>query len=163
MLVNPINTINSVNFRANITPTQSLREGFNMIERSADSIIMKDMNYAKDFIDSLARISESKKVDKFSIEIDKRRADYTYTKINGRRINGGHNDRVPNVQDSYLVVEGIKNYASKLEDIEPSILDNLKEQIAEAQFRLDELKSRYSDRLKAEFEQAKKFVFHDVS
>ena len=163
MKINPINANHKVNFGAEIKPTKSLKDGFDMIERSVNSAMMKDMNYAKDFIDSLARISESKKVDKFSIEIDKRRADYTYTKINGRRINGGHNDRVPNVQDSYLVVEGIKNYASKLEDIEPSILDNVKEQIAEAQFRLDELKSRYSDRLKAEFEQAKKFVFHDVS
>ena len=142
MLVNPINTINSVNFRANITPTQSLREGFNMIERSADSIIMKDMNYAKDFLDSIARIEESNKIADFKIDIDKRRPDYTYTRINGRRVGGGHNAAISNIQDAYLVVESTKKYASKLEEQEPSLLDVLKTQVEEAQRNLDEVKAR---------------------
>lgn len=162
MLVNPINTVNNVNFRANIKPTQSLREGFDMIERSADSIIMKEMNYAKDFLDSIARIEESNKISNFKIDIDKRRPDYTYTRINGRRISGGQNARFNNLQDAYLVVEGTKNYASKLEAPQPSLLDFLKAQVEEAQRNLDEIKERYSQRLKAEFEQAKKIIFEDV-
>ena len=162
MKISPINTVNNTNFKATIQPTKSLKEGFNMIERSANSIIMKDMNYAKDFVDSIARISESKKVQDFKIEIDKRRPEHTYTKINGKRVSGGHNERIPNIQDSYLVVEGTKRYASKLEELEPSILDVLKKQIEEAQFKLDELKTRYSERLKAEFENAKKMIFEDA-
>jgi len=162
MKISPINTVNNTNFKAAIQPTESLKEGFNMIERSANSIIMKDMNYAKDFVDSIARISESKKVQDFKIEIDKRRPEHTYTKINGKRVSGGHNERIPNIQDSYLVVEGTKRYASKLEELEPSILDVLKKQIEEAQFKLDELKTRYSERLKAEFENAKKMIFEDA-
>ena len=162
MKISPINTVNNTNFKAAIQPTESLKEGFNMIERSANSIIMKDMNYAKDFVDSIARISESKKVQDFKIEIDKRRPEHTYTKINGKRVSGGHNERIPNIQDSYLVVEGTKQYASKLEELEPSVLDVLKKQIEEAQFKLDELKTRYSERLKAEFENAKKMIFEDA-
>ena len=163
MKLSPINTVNNNNvFTARIQPTQSLKEGFDMVERSANSVIMKDMNYAKDFVDSIARINESTKVSDFKIEIDKRRQEHTYTKINGRRVSGGHNERIPNIQDAYLVVEGIKRYASNLEELEPSVLDALKKQVEEAQNRLDELKARYSARLKAEFENAKKFIFEDA-
>jgi len=162
MKVSPINTITSTNFKAKIQPTESLREGFDSIERSANSIIMKDMNYAKDFIDSIARISESKKISDFKIEIDKRRADYTYTKINGRRVSGGPNGAFQNIQDAYLIAQGTKNYASKLEELEPSALDILKAQVEEAQLKLDDLKTRYSNRLKAEFEQARKMIFNDA-
>ena len=162
MLINPISTVNSANFRANILPTQCLRESFDRIEKNTDSAIMKDLNYAKDFIDSLAAISESKKIKEFRIEIDKRRSQHTYTKINGSRVSGGYNGNIPNLLDSYLIAEGVKRYASKLEDFKPSILDSLKEQVEEAQLVLDELKERYSERLKAEFEQAKKIIFDDA-
>ena len=162
MKVSPINTITSTNFKAKIQPTESLREGFDSIERSANSIIMKDMNYAKEFIDSIARISESKQISDFKIEIDKRRADYTYTKINGRRVSGGYNGDFKNIQDAYLIAQGTKNYASKLEELEPSALDILKAQVEEAQLKLDDLKTRYSNRLKAEFEQARKMIFNDA-
>ena len=162
MKISPINTINSTSFNANIKPTQSLNEGFDLIERNVNSIIMKDMNFAKDFLDSLAKISESDKVPDFKIEIDKRRLNHTYTKINGRRVSGGHNENIPNIQDSYLVVEGVKRYASNIKNSEPSLLDTLKEQVENAQRILDEAKERYSTRLKAEFEQAKKLIFNDV-
>ena len=163
MKVNPIDTINnSTTFRATIKPTQSLKDGFNMMERNANSIIMKDMNYAKDFLDSIAKISESNKIEDFSIEIDKRRPKHTYTKINGRRVSGGPNEMMSNLQDTYLVVEGIRKYASKLEPAEPSLLDFLKARVEEAQLMLDEAKLRYSERLKSEFEQAKKIIFNDV-
>ena len=162
MKVNPINTnSNFSTFRARIQPTNDLRNSFNMIEKSANSGLMKDMNFAKDFIDSIARISESKKVDDFKIEVDKRRENYTYTKINGRRTNGGNNERITNLQDSYLVIEGVKKYASKLEELEPSSLDLLKAKVERAERELDELKTRYGERLKAEFEHAKKNIFHD--
>ena len=98
MLISPINTVNSTNFRANIKPTTSLKEGFELIEKDSESIIMKDMNYVKDFLDGVARISESKKIDNFKIDIDKRRPDYTYTKINGRRVYGGPNEKINNIQ-----------------------------------------------------------------
>ena len=159
MRISPINTVNSMNFGANIKPTQSLRESFDRIEKNTDSMIMKDLNYAKDFIDSIARISESKKITDFKIEIDKRRPEHTYTKINGRRVSGGHNERIPNRLDSYLVAEGTKKYASTLEELEPSTLDFLKAQVEATQNKLDELKERYGERLKAEFEQARKIIF----
>lgn len=162
MKVSPISTNNRINFSANITPTTFLKESFDRIEKNADSMIMKDLNYAKDFIDSIARISESKKIREFKIEIDKRRPEHTYTKINGRRVSGGHNERIPNLLDSYLVAEGTKKYASSLEEIEPSVLDFLKAQVEQAQLTLDELKERYSERLKAELEQAKKMIFKDA-
>ena len=163
MKVYPINTINNTtSFKANIIPTDSLKETFDVMTRSAHASMLKDMNYTKDFLDSLARISESKKVTDFRIDIDKRRANHTYTKINGRRVSGGHNERIPNVQDSYLVAEGTKSFASKLEELEPSVLDVLKERVEEAQRVLDEAKARYSDRIKAEFEQARKVIFDDI-
>ena len=172
MKVNPINTINSLTtFKANIQPTQSLKDGFNMIERSVNSIITKDMDYAKDFLNSIAEISESKKIDNFKIEIDKRRPGHTYTKINGRRVSGGSNESFPYLQDSYLVVEGTKKYAARLkssehsevaEHAELSYLDILKTRVEDAQRLLDEAKMRYSERLKSEFEQAKKIIFNDV-
>ena len=167
MKVNPINTINSsknnnMNFRAKIHPTQSLKDSFETIEKNTDSAIMKNLNYAKEFIDNIARISESKKVSDFAIEIDKRRPEHTYIKINGRRVSGGHNERIPNLQDSYLVAEGTKNFASKLEETEPSILDLMKARIEEAERTLDELKTMYSERLKSDFEQAKRIIFDDV-
>ena len=162
MKINPINTINnSTDFKAKIEPTESLKNAFDMVERSANSSIMKDLNFAKDFLDSIARISESQKVADYKIEIDKRRANHIYTKINGRSVSGGDNDRMPNVQDSYLVIEGTKNFASHLEEIEPSILDLLKAKVEIAQRALDEIKERYSERLKAEFEQAKQIIFTD--
>lgn len=163
MKVNPINTVNTkTNFKANIIPTESLKETFDVLQRSANSPVFKDMNYTKDFLDSLSRILESKKIAEFKIDIDKRRANHTYTKINGRRVSGGHNERIPNVQDSYLVTEGTKNFASKLEETEPTILDTLKERVEDAQKVLDEAKARYSDRIIAEFEQAKKIIFENV-
>ena len=162
MLISPINAVNSTNFRANIKPTTSLKEGFELIEKDSESIIMKDMNYVKDFLDSVARISESKKIDNFKIDIDKRRPDYTYTKINGRRVYGGPNEKINNVQEAYLVVEGTKKYAKNLEEIEPSLLDFMKAEIEEAQMKLDELKQRYNDRLKAELQQAKKVIFNNA-
>lgn len=162
MKINPINTnSNFSTFKAIIQPTNDLKNTFNVLEKSASSGLMKDMNFAKDFIDSIARISESKKINDFKIEVDKRRANYTYTKINGRRISGGTNDRFSTLQDSYLVSEGVKNYASQLEKLEPSYLDLLKAKIEFAEQALDELKARYSERLKAEFEQAKKVIFQD--
>ena len=163
MKINPINTINDrTNFRAKIEPTEALRKAFDTVEKSADSIILKDMEYAKDFLDSIARISESKKISDFKIEIDKKRANHTYTKINGRRVSGGDNDRMPNIQDSYLVVEGTKRFASDLEQLEPSGLDLLKAQVEYAQRTLDEIKERYSERLKSEFEQARQVIFNNV-
>ena len=159
MRVNPINTNNNTSFRAVIKPSESLKEGFTMMEKYASSGTMKDMNSVKDFLDSLARISESQKVSKFKIEIDKERPEYTYTKINGRRISGGSNEGYKNLQDSYLVVEGTKRYASKLEDSTPSILDILKSKIEEAELALDELKEVYGRRLQAELEQAKTLIF----
>ena len=163
MRVNPINTVNiTTSFKANIVPTESLKETFDVLQRSANSPVLKDMNYTKDFLDSLARISESEKVAEFKIDIDKRRANHTYTKINGRRVSGGHNERIPNVQNSYLVAKGTKIFASKLEETEPTILDILKARVEDAQKVLDEAKARYSERIIAEFEQAKKIIFEDV-
>ena len=162
MLISPINSVSSTHFGATIKPTPALKEGFELIEKDSESIIMKDMNYVKDFLDSVVRISESKKIDNFKIDIDKRRPNYTYTKINGRRAFGGPNEKMNSVQESYLVVEGTKKYASKLEELEPSLLDFMKAEIEEAQMKLDELKQRYNDRLKAELEQAKKIIFDNA-
>ena len=61
-----------------------------------------------------------------------------------------------------MVAEGTKSFASKLEELEPSVLDVLKERVEEAQRVLDEAKARYSDRIKAEFEQARKVIFDDI-
>ena len=159
MRVSPINTNNNTNFRAIIKPSDSLKEGFTMMEKCASNGTMKDMNSVKDFLDSLARINESQKVTKFKIEIDKERPEYTYTKINGRRISGGSNERQKNLLESYLAVEGTKKYASKLEETSPSILDSLKAQIEEAEMTLDNLKEIYCRRLQAELEQAQKLIF----
>ncbi len=163
MLINPINAaISNTNFKSIIKPTDSLREGFDLINKDVKSGSMKNLNYVKDFMDSLVKIRDSEKSSAFKIDIDKNRADYTYTKINGRRVSGGHNERQINLQDGYLVVEGIKRYASKLENIQPSCLDILKLQIEETEAKLDELIERYSLRLKAEVEQAQKMIFKDV-
>ena len=162
MRVNPVNTNYNTNFKADIKPTSSLKKGFEMMSKYVDSANMKHLNSVKDFIDSLARISETKKVNEFKIEIDKKRENYTYTKINGRRVSGGHNDRQPQLQDSYMVIEGTKRYASNCEEIEPSVLDMLKSQIEEAENKLDELKLRYGNRLKSELEQAQKLIFNET-
>lgn len=159
MKVNPINTNQNLSFNANIKPTKELQDGFLKVEKCVNSGIMKNMNYAKDFLDSIVRIDQSSKISNFKIEIDKLRPEHTYTKINGRRICGGHNETQRNLQEDYLVVEGVKKYASKLEEIEPSVLDVLKEQVEEAERALDEIKTRYGERLKAELEQAQKFIF----
>ena len=162
MQINPINSHNCTNFKADIKPTPVLKEGIELMENCVKSGTMKNMNYAKDFLDSLVRIRDSKMVQDFKIEVDKRRADHTYTKINGRRVSGGHNESLPNIQDNYLAVEGTKRFATKLEDIEPSYLDHLKSQIEEVDALLDTLKERYAGELKAELEQAKKMIFNDV-
>ena len=162
MLINPINTINHNNFKAKIQPTESLRQGFDMMEKCSNSWLDKDMNSLKDFLDSLARISEKDKASEFKIDIDRKRQGYTYTKINGRRVSGGHQERMPNLCDSYLTVEGIKKYASTLEEMQPSPLDFLKAQVEEAENRLAQLKERYSNQLKSELEQAKKMIFKDA-
>lgn len=161
MLVNPVNTINTINFRADIKPTPSLKKAFELAKNNANSGTMKNMNYAKDFIDSVVRISESKKSPEFKIDIDRRRENHTYTRINGRRVSGGGNEFQTNMQDGYLVAEGTKRYASKLENIEPSYLDVLKSEIEKAEAKLDILKERYFNRLTAELEQAQKMIFKD--
>ena len=163
MKIIPINTINNqTTFKANIQPTESLKEGFDMMEKYSKSYIDKDMESVKEFLDSLAKISESDRIKDFKIEIDRRRPEYTYTKINGRRVSGGNNSRMPSLQDSYLTIEGVKNYASRLEELGQSPLDMLKAQVEEAQRNLEELKERYSNRLRAEFEQARKMIFKDA-
>lgn len=65
------------------------------------------------------------------------------------------------MQDGYLVAEGTKRYASKLENIDPSYLDDLKSEIEKAEAKLDILKERYFNRLTAELEQAQKMIFKD--
>ena len=162
MKISPINTYNGMNFKAEIIPTESLKNGFQMMDKYADSVSMKDLNSVKDFLDSIVRISETKKVHEFKIDIDKKRENYTYTKINGRRVSGGHNERQLNLLDSYLVIEGIKKYASKCEEGEPTVLDMLKQQIEEAENKLYELKLRYGNRLKSELEQAQKLIFNEA-
>ncbi len=160
MLISPINNVNpTTNFKSKIKPTNDLKKGFEMAESNINSGSMKNMNYAKDFLDSLFRISESKKQPEFKIEIDKRREDHTYTKINGRRVSGGHNECQQNLQDAYLVIEGTNRYASKLENIEESYLDVLKARITEAEEKLDRLKERYSKQLMLELNQAKGKIF----
>jgi hypothetical protein len=123
---------------------------------------MKDMNTVKDFLDSLVRINESEKITKYKIEIDKSRPEYTYTKINGKRVSGGSNERQLNLQDSYIVMESTNRFASRLEEIQPSVLDTLKAQIEDAETVLDILKTRYFNRLKAELEQAQKLIFKNA-
>ena len=81
---------------------------------------------------------------------------------NTRRVSGGHNENLPNIQDNYLAVEGIKRYASKLEKIQTSYLDNLKSQIEQVDSLLDTLKDRYAYQIKAELEEAKKMIFKDA-
>ena len=161
MRVSPINTNNNTHFRATIQPSESLQNGFTMIRKYANSGCMKDLNSVKDFVDSIARISESKKAKDFKIEIDRQRQNYTYTKINGRRVRGGDNQLQPNLQDAYLVVEGTKKYASKLEAPQPSILDAMKAEIEAKIAEIDELKERYSQRLKDELEYAQKMIFNN--
>ena len=162
MRINPINTNNNTSFRATIKPSESLQCGFNMIKKYADSGCMKDLNSVKDFVDSLARISESSKAKDFKIEIDRQRPNYTYTKINGRRVRGGDNQWQNNVQDAYLVVEGTKKYASKLEEPRPSILDAMKAEIEAKIAEIDEMKERYSQRLKDELDYAQKMIFKNA-
>ena len=160
MLIKPINNSNNnINLKSQIKPTPELQQGFNKIENCINSGTMKNFDYAKDFLDSIVRIRDSKKHSSFKIEIDKRREDYSYIKINGRRTNGGHNERQANIQDDYLIVEGVKKYASKLEDIEPSYLDILKAKIEEAEAVLDELHERYARYLQIELKQAQKDIF----
>lgn len=163
MKINPINTNNSsTSFKAHIQPTQSLKDGFDMIERSTNSVIMKEMNYVKDFIDSITRISESTKIKDFKIEIEKGQSERAYAKINGLHLIDDPNEKVSNIQGSYLVVEETKKYASTLEPLKPSVLDDLKTQIEAAQRRLNELKVKYSETLMLEFKKAKQNVFGDI-
>ena len=163
MLISPISSVKiNTNFKAEIRPSASLKEGFDMMEKCADSMSMKDMNSVKEFIDSLVKISETSRISEFKIDVDKRRPEYTYLRINGKRVNGGHNERQTNLLDSYIVVQGTKNYASKLEESSPTVLDYLKSQIEETEEKLYQLKERYGERLKAELQQAKKVIFDDV-
>lgn len=159
MRINPININSKTNFRATIHPSESLQSGFDMLKKYADSGCMKDLNSVKDFVDSLTRISESNKAKDFKIEIDKRRPNYTYTKINGKRVSGGDNSFQKNLQEAYLVVEGTKKFASKLEESQPSILDAMKAEIEAKIAEIDELKERYSRRLKDELEHTQQIIF----
>ena len=158
MKISPINTNNNC-FTATIKPSDSLQEAFLMAEKYTKNGTMKDMNTVKNFLDSIARISDSQKITKYKIDIDKTRPEYTYAKINGKRISGGSNERLQNLQDSYIVIESTNKFASGLEEPKPSVLDSLKAQIEETELMLDELKERYCNRLKAELEQAQKFIF----
>jgi len=160
MRVNPINTNNNINHRATIKPTKSLQEGFNLYEQYVESGCMKSLNSLKEFVDTLARIRESKKIREFKIEIDKSNPDCAKIKINGEIVNNGEDCR--NIQEGYLVVEHTQKFASELEKAQPSILDNLKAEIEAKYAELDELKERYGQRLKAELEQAKKMIFKNA-
>lgn len=160
MRVYPINTNNNVNHKATIKPTKSLQEGFNIYERCTDSGCMKSLNSLKEFVDTLARIRESKKIREFKIEMDKSNPDCTKIKINGNIVSDG--EKCQNLQEGYLVVEHTQKFASELEKAQPSILDNLKAEIEAKYAELDELKERYGQRLKAELEQAKKMIFENA-
>ena len=163
MKINPINTNNNnYNFKATVKPSDSLKKAFEIAEKYTNTGSMKDLDTVKLFIDSLFRISESKKITKYKIEIDRARPEYTYTKINGKRISGGANERQQNLQDSYIVMESTKKFASKLEEISPSVLDSIRAKIVEAESVLDELKTTYCNRLKAELEQAEKIIFKNI-
>ena len=163
MNINPINTIktNNINFKARIIPTQDLDSGFELIKKCVKTGTMKNLNFAKEFLDSIASINNSEELQKFKIEIDKRRAGYTYTKINNRRVRGGHNDFLPNIQDSYLVIEGTNSCAKKLAQSQPTVLDELKNKIETLEEQLSELKECYSRRIEAEIEQAQKLIFNN--
>ena len=91
MKINPINTQSNTNtnFKAQVIKNPSIDSAYSMIEENASSVLMKNLNYAKDFIDGMRKIMSSKKTEKFNIFVDKRRPNYTYVNINGRRVSGG--------------------------------------------------------------------------
>jgi len=146
MKVNPIST-NNINFEAKIINNPDLEKGYAMAERCANTMLMKDLDLAKDFVESLQKIKASDKIDTFEIGIDKRRPNYTYTKINGRRHYGGANEFQQNLQDDYLVVTGCKKYASKLGGTEPTKLDNIKNDINKTMDKLYKLKEKYAEEI----------------
>ena len=159
MRINPINTTD-LNYKANIKPTDSLKNSFNMIKDYAKSDSLNDLDYVKDFLDSLAIISESKKINEFVINIDKRRENHTYVKINNRRVKGGHNECLSGIKDEILTVEGTKCFAKKLETPKRSVCDYISMEIEQFQQKISELKEQYQRRLQSEIEKAEKIIFN---
>ena len=155
-----IQSINNTIFKAKIIPNKCLDEGFSMAEKCAKSESIKDLNYAKEFLDGIVRIGESEKIPNFKIEIDKRRLNYTYTKINDSRVNGGPNEFMQNVNDDYLVVESIKKYANTLAPIGPSHIDLLKVKTELAEKQYLELKNRYRELLQEQLEHVRTNIFN---
>ena len=151
MKINPINIQNNTNFQAKIVKNNSLDSAYSIIAKNASSAQIKNMNFAKDFVDSMRKIATSKKIEEFNIYIDKRRPNYTYVNINGRRVSGGANEYSQCVEDNYRIIECCKKYASKLkEETISTKLDEIKSEVEAAEKKLHDLKEKYSKMLKQE-------------
>ena len=153
MKINPINTQNNTNtnFKTKLIKNPSIDSAYSMIEENASSVIMKNMDFAKDFLDSMRKIISSKKTEFFNIFLDKRRPNYTYININGRRVYGGADEFKMHLKDDYMIVEGCNKYASKLNGTsEPTELDIIKNKIETTERKLCHLKEQYSKLLKQE-------------
>lgn len=155
MKINPISTIDRTNFGAKIVPTEPLGDAFIMVNKCINSGVTKNMNYAKGFIDSIARIKATKDIAEYRLELDETTPNHTYAYINGQLANYC----ITPMKGDYFAVEVTKKYSANFEKNEKSVLDVLQGQIEEARLKLSELEDKYGQCLKTEIEKLQNSIF----
>ena len=145
MKVSPINN-KSINFGAKIEYNSFVEKGFDLAKKSTDSARMKDLNFSKEFIDSVSTILNDGK--KKTVE---------FNRPGCPEILVGKQGIIRNPQEGYESVYMINSYAASLENKPEKSgldkkMDELKKRIEYTSVLLEELKADYAKCLREKLE-----------
>lgn len=158
MQINPIKNTNNTNFGTKIKFNKTLEEGFKHAKSCSSSAKIKELNYSKEFVDSLRAILDNHT--DTSLEVVSNKVAGTYT-----RIADGYNNKIANTyipNEGSKCIEAVKNYAKILPVPEPTNLDTLKRHLDNTLNLVEVLKNKYSKALAKEIENLEKRIKQDV-
>lgn len=150
MRVFPITIQNNTNFKSKIIKTQFLNHGFDMAIEETNSPLMKDLNRAKGFYDSIRTIAADTSKATFEINAEEKSSKAIKNVV--ATVDGKDqvvlNNKNPNLLPGYLCATGINKYASEIKQKpEETYLDELQRSIAKLQEQLSAAQNEYAEEL----------------
>lgn len=142
-----INAINNTNFGSKIGYNKTMQKGFELAKNSTDSLLMKDLNFAKDFSDNVRTVLNDKSQDEVSFILKPRQGIFTKFKSGEERVLNKSK-----ANEGYLCTEALSEYSDKFNKSKSRQLETIKFKLDEALSKVDMLKQEYSNALKKELD-----------
>ena len=143
--INPTQIQTNTNFKSKIIGKEVINSAKGLALESAESSVMKSLNYGKKFFDSINKIKNDKHIR--VVEFIKTEAGVNVYADNKEVLALTKNAKE---QDSYLAVQAVNKYADTLLTChkEVTVLDAYQETIKQIAEELDKMKELYSTNLK---------------